>query len=157
MSRSKKVRVPRTTAQLVVGLARILREQMGLVITKHEHWELERVADWTTGEDEITGCHSWEHDCHLAVGDAEIRQTDGATLSKGKLRIRARIQKNDWVELGYPDNFYWWIDIWVLMPDGTIMKGRYDFWNDSHAIYLNEDTEIPDRPPSKIDFWQKTA
>lgn len=154
MSRNKKIRVPRTTAQLVVGLSRILREQMELTIVTHEHWEFERVADWTSGKDHIVEVHpAWEHDCHLVVGDAEIRLNDGKATSKCKIKIRARIQRNEWLELGYPDHFYWNVQIWVLMPSGEIVRGNYNLWNDGGDIIENQD-EMPLRPPSKVAFWR---
>lgn len=146
---SSKIRVPRTTAQLVVGLSRILREKMGLTIITHEHWELERVADWNSGKDHIVKEHpAWEHDCHLAVGDAEILMTN---RTKGRINIRACIQKNKWLELGHPDHFYWNIQIWAQMPNSEIIRGNYDLWNDGGDIIGNKE-EMPLRPPGRIAF-----
>ena len=167
----KTIRIPRTTARFVTGLAGILRDQLGLRVTEHEHWTFEQVADWEEcgakgkcsqhgyseryqadldkrGLQEGTfnpvgngPCYQYDISVYLATGQARV---DGK-----KVELRAHIKETHSDTLGDLCR----VRIWVQNDGGEIQKGVYSLREDGRP-YLTEEL-IPDYPPNRIVFWRE--
>lgn len=158
----KPFRVPRTTSMWVVGLHQIIRQHFDLKVTKHEHWEFEQVADFEIcgrpGKCTLHGinsdiefeesmflpCYEFHTQVYLGVGDMLVRGK--------KYQLRVHIDHTHWDVGGDMDT----IQIWIQDHEGNILRGVFMLMTGTGEPF-DAEQDCPERPPSKIDFWQEAV
>jgi hypothetical protein len=152
---SQDIRVTSTTGLMTRVLGEILRRHLdipwggrhGLVDTfKPEHWTFRQASKWNEGK----YLHGPEYTNILYQGFGGSSAWNKAI---GQLKMRAVLTEYQGHYLPAPDNIYWDIQIWVLMPDGEISAGRFRYWLVDESIEPSS-RKILD-PTTRPDFWRK--
>lgn len=170
------IRIPRTTARFITGLASILRDELGLVITEHEHWTFDhRAKREECSSPGICGMHGvseenmakiyrehgpgpWRDYDHSCVMPCQPYVLDvylgvgGAQVRGEKVKLRARIECTYWAGIGRQD---YDVQLWVRSAAGTITSGRYEFSDNGRPYPSPGAAEA--LPPRRIAFWRDSA
>lgn len=177
MSKSKSIRVPATTVDLVLVLGRILRKHLQLEILETECWTFEHAADWeiyTKPPAEGADPSEWEwYEYYSSRPEHEmtVYLGSGNCLARGlgedpkkalKIEIRVRCEYGEWVLASLSS---WDFQLWLKLPDGTILRRHFDSsieYTPHHQVADREIDEIdpsksrmPVHPPRKIAFWRE--
>jgi len=145
---STKIRVPRTTVEMVVGLAKILREHLGLELGfgESEHWTFEQLVP-----DDMPGVRIPRRfsERYLAVGAA-----GGAYAPHVELRAQITWYDSSTFVWQAPAIMYH-VFLWMRRPNGEIHKENY-------ILHLGGRVEkgsslVPDLPPDKIAFEREAT
>ena len=173
MAKPKAIRVPRTTALFITGLARILREHLHLQITEHECWTFEQVAGWeecsARGEcnyhgfsdefvarmeqdhsDQVRFMDSWTYSCD-AYNISVYLGTGKVQVAGREMNLRVRIEEVEHRVYGY----LYEVRIWLRNKGGEIQKGVFGLEENGDPYPLEKSVE--DQPPRKIAFWKDPA
>ncbi|MFH1223637.1 MAG: hypothetical protein V1647_04770 [Pseudomonadota bacterium] len=166
MSRSKKIRVPATAVELIQFLGAILRDHLGLKFQKTECWTFFHVAQWPinkeVSDDDFVPCcvdpgTYWvrTHDINVYLGKGYAK-----VLSSGRyerVELRTRCEHVYWEELGLKS---WNIQLWVRMPDGSILSKEYNCftdYGDRQDTMEAHNPSISKYPPRRIAFWKEDS
>ena len=173
------IRIPRTTAMFIYGLAQILREELNLPICQHEHWTLQHVAQWEDcgqpGECSDHGISEKHHrQIHKASADGDLHHNRALEVSwcypyitdvyvgsglvsitcrvgENKVKLRTRITRLHSDALGTIYD----AEVWALKPDGEIVCGRFNLYNDGKVS--RSDEGCSPHPPSRLAFWRSPS
>lgn len=166
---SKKIRVPETTVEMVLMLATVLRDYINIQLSGTESWTFEHTADWEVHPKENEEGYPFyggpEHEMNVYLGTGNCwafgyKDTAGPVK---KLDIRVRLEYSKWVPL---DMSYWDIQIWIKLPDNSVVAHHYechvDFGNGNYGHDTREisaaterSTKMDPNPPRKIAFWKQ--
>lgn len=173
---SKTIRVPRTTAMFITGLAHVLRTHFGMDVTEHEHWTFEQVGQWVEcfypgecGDHGVSkkarakrlkeeGPGPWPDYDRSYFGPCLSPYVMSSYTGIGQVKIgyrnivelRTVIEKTEQSHFG--DNYI--AQVWARYPDGTIKRGTFMLLDNGQSATFDVEGKTRENPPNRLAFWR---
>lgn len=156
------IRVPRTTAAFIIGLGRILREELGYPAYIEECWTFEHTAQWEacgrrgrctihgTDQCDETGhydecqcslpCYEYRHDIYMGKGFFH---------SKGRVEVCCRISVTHWDAGGDLID----VELWLQDERSPVRALRFSVRSSGNFWADTKKSPAP-LPPNRFAFWK---